>query len=80
MSEPRYVVRETTGYPIHAKPQRGGGAPFTEIQVYDSWYCYRPVWRPTRRSFSEGVARRRIRAARVCAELNAQHEAWERGA
>lgn len=45
MSEPRFIVSESSGYPpIHAA-KGGGSARFqTEVMVLDRAYCHKVVW------------------------------------
>ena len=45
MSEPRYVVAESSGYPINPESKQGGSSRIvTEVMVLDRAYCYRVVW------------------------------------
>jgi hypothetical protein len=46
VKEPRFVVTESSGYPIHATAGDGGGGspPVTEVMVLDRGYCHRVVW------------------------------------
>lgn len=78
MSESRYYVR-------HDDQSPGGTGEFPSIPaisyIRDRWYCCRDVARITRRPYrlhrGEGTTRSmRARAERVCAEMNAEHEAW----
>jgi hypothetical protein len=73
---PRYVVREITGYPMGGGPRTS-----TSVWVADRWYCCAEVasfptpsdgGRPEQVSLSA----RRLAAETVCAEWNAEHDAW----
>ena len=73
---PRYVVREITGYPLRAGSNR---AQSTSVWVGDTWDCWREVatfYTVDRRVGGAVLLTRRRRAERLCAELNAEHDAW----
>lgn len=78
MSEPRFIVAESSGYPIVRKGNELVGAKWvTEYMVQDRAYCHRVVWtsagdkrvnvgvRGNRRVLSDREA-----AAEVCKRLN----------
>ena len=51
------------------------------LDVYDSWYCYREVFRSPRYADETGrvagdVAYRRMQARIEAARLNLEHDAW----
>ena len=75
---PRYVLRESSGYRIGARPRFGAGnARQVEWLILDRWYAHRCVWRFTGwPSGSGSVAHRRRRAVGELARLNAEHDAW----
>ena len=44
MSEPRYIVAESSGYPIAQGQTAGNQALVTEVMVLDRAYCHKVVW------------------------------------
>lgn len=74
---PRFLVREITGY-----ADGGVRHPTTSVWIADSWYCYRVVKRiggvpiPGGGRGSGTLDDRRRAADTLCAELNAEHDAW----
>ena len=78
MTEPRYILRESSGYRINLPARYGGGNTRTvEWLICDRWYAHRVVWRFTGwPSGSGSVAHRRRRAVNECARLNDEHDAW----
>lgn len=77
---PRFVVREITGYASGVGRRRVS----TSVWIADSWYCYREVKRfggvpiPGGGRGSGTLDDRRRAADALCAELNAEHDAWLR--
>lgn len=73
--EPRYVLRELSGYPGGS----GGNArPTTDVMVLDTWDCFRVAHAEYSRH-NQGkmvLALRRLRCTWECARLNVEHDAW----
>jgi len=45
VSDPRYVIAESSGYPINPAGQQAGNSRIvTEVMVLDRAYCHRVVW------------------------------------
>ena len=68
--EPRFVVRGVTGYSM----EPGTSRPATSYSVLDTVYCFREVGRfyANPGGGREASEKRRLRAERFAAELNAQ--------